>query len=152
MILIAPYSKQLSNGKTNPKNYPFWKEVIEGIDEPIIQVGIEGEEQLTNDFRKNLPISEIQKLIDECRVWISCDSFIQHLASLSGKRGIVLWSVSDPKIYGYAENVNLLKSRDCLSKNQFLWWESVDFDASKFVGYDQVIYNINTFKPPKLLA
>ncbi len=145
MILISPYSKKLSNGKTNPKNYPFWKEVIEGINEPVIQIGIEGEEQLTADFRKNLSIPEIKQLIKDCRVWISCDSFIQHLASLSGKRGIVLWSVSDPNIYGYPENVNLLKSRDCLSKNQFLWWESVEFDASKFVTPEEVLYNLSNF-------
>lgn len=145
MILISPYSKKLSNGKTNPKNYPFWKEVIEGINEPVIQIGIEGEEQLTADFRKNLSIPEIKQLIKDCRVWISCDSFIQHLASLSGKRGIVLWSVSDPNIYGYPENVNLLKSRDCLSKNQFLWWESVEFDASKFVPPEEVLYNLSNF-------
>ena len=145
MILISPYSKKLSNGKTNPKNYPFWKEIIEGINEPVIQIGIEGEEQLTADFRKNLSIPEIKQLIKDCRVWISCDSFIQHLASLSGKRGIVLWSVSDPNIYGYPENVNLLKSRDCLSKNQFLWWESVEFDASKFVTPEEVLYNLINF-------
>jgi len=145
MILISPYSKKLSNGKTNPKNYPFWKEVIEGINEPVIQIGIEGEEQLTADFRKNLSIPEIKQLIKDCRLWISCDSFIQHLASLSGKRGIVLWSVSDPNIYGYPENVNLLKSRDCLSKNQFLWWESVEFDASKFVTPEEVLYNLSNF-------
>ena len=145
MILISPYSKKLSNGKNNPKNYPFWKEVIEGINEPVIQIGIEGEEQLTADFRKNLSIPEIKQLIKDCRVWISCDSFIQHLASLSGKRGIVLWSVSDPNIYGYPENVNLLKSRDCLSKNQFLWWESVEFDASKFVTPEEVLYNLSNF-------
>lgn len=145
MILISPYSKKLSNGKNNPKNYPFWKEVIEGINEPVIQIGIEGEEQLTADFRKNLSIPEIKQLIKDCRLWISCDSFIQHLASLSGKRGIVLWSVSDPNIYGYPENVNLLKSRDCLSKNQFLWWESVEFDASKFVTSEEVLYNLSNF-------
>lgn len=145
MILISPYSKKLSNGKTNPKNYPFWKEVIEGINEPVIQIGIEGEEQLTADFKKNLSIPEIKQLIKDCRLWISCDSFIQHLASLSGKRGIVLWSVSDPNIYGYPENVNLLKSRDCLSKNQFLWWESVEFDASKFVPPKEVLYNLSNF-------
>ena len=49
------------------------------------------------------------------------------------KRGIVLWSVSDPLIYGHPENVNLLKSRDCLSENQFLWWEFVKHDPAKFV-------------------
>lgn len=145
MIIISPYSKTLTNGKVNPKNYPYWEEVIAGINEPIIQVGIEGEKQLVNDFRKNLSIAELKEIILQCKTWISCDSFIQHLATSLGKQGIVLWSVSDPNIYGYPENINLLKSRDCLSKNQFLWWESVEFDANKFVAPEQVIYNLNQF-------
>ena len=59
MIIISPYSKALFNGKQNPKNYPYWKELIEQIDEPIIQVGIEGEKQLVPDFRKNLLLKTI---------------------------------------------------------------------------------------------
>jgi hypothetical protein len=66
------------------------------------------------------------------------------LAWSLGKRGIVLWSVSDPNIYGHKENINLLKSRDCLSKEQFLWWEYVEHDPNKFVSPQEVIYNLNS--------
>ena len=133
MILIHPYAKPLVNGKNNPKNYPYWKELISLIDEPIIQIGIEGEKQLVPDFRKNLPISELKKLIQECRIWIGVDSFFQHLAWDENKPGIVLWSVSDPLIYGHPENTNLLKNRVYLAENQFLWWDFTEHDANKFV-------------------
>jgi ADP-heptose:LPS heptosyltransferase len=135
MIIISPYSKRLINGRMNPKNYPFWGELLREISktEKIVQVGVDGEEQLVADFRKNLPVGQLRALIQECDTWISCDSFFQHLAWDEGKRGIVLWSVSDPLIYGHPENINLLKSRDCLSENQFLWWEFVEHDPSKFV-------------------
>jgi hypothetical protein len=133
MIIISPYSKALFNGKQNPKNYPYWKELIAMIDEPIIQVGIEGEKQLVPDFRKNLPITELRKLIQECRTWISCDSFFQHLGWDEGKKGIVLWSVSDPLIYGHPENTNLLADRKYLAENQFLWWEFVEHQNERFV-------------------
>ena len=133
MIIISPYSKALLNGKQNPKNYPYWKELIEMIDEPIIQVGIEGEKQLVPDFRKNLPITELRKLIQECRIWISCDSFFQHLGWDEGKKGIVLWGVSDPLIYGHPENINLLADRKHLAENQFLWWEFVEHRNERFV-------------------
>jgi ADP-heptose:LPS heptosyltransferase len=138
MIIISPYSKTLRNGKTNPKNYPYWKELIRLIDEPIVQVGIEGEEQLVDDFRKNLSLPELRKLIQGCRTWISCDSFFQHLGWDEKKRGIVLWSVSDPIIFGHAENINLLKDRKNL-KDQFLWWEQTEFDENKFVSPEKVI-------------
>ena len=133
MIIISPYSKALLSGKQNPKNYPYWETLIEMIDEPIIQVGIEGEKQLVSDFRKNLPITELRKLIQECRTWISCDSFFQHLGWDEGKKGIVLWGVSDPLIYGHPENINLLADRKHLAENQFLWWEFVEHQNERFV-------------------
>lgn len=138
MIIISPYSKKLLNGRENPKNYPFWRELIAMVDDHVVQVGIDGEEQLAADFRKNLSLGDLKILIRECKTWISCDSFFQHLAWVERKKGIVLWSVSDPLIYGHPENVNLLKSRGCLAENQFLWWEYVSHDPEKFVKPEEV--------------
>jgi len=143
MIIISPYSKALLSGKQNPKNYPYWKELIEMIDEPIIQVGIEGEKQLVPDFRKNLPIAALRELLGQCRTWVSCDSFFQHLAWDEEVPGIVLWSVSDPLIYGHPENVNLLKDRSHLVDNQFLWWEFVEHKNERFVKPKEIITYLN---------
>lgn len=144
MIIISPYAQKLKNGKTNPKNYPYWKELIAQINEPIIQVGIEGEEQLVPDFRKNLSITELRQLIKDCRIWISCDSFFQHLGWSEGKQGIVLWSVSDPVIFGHPENINLLKSRDTLAENQFFWWDFYEHNPELFVEPDVVLKFLQT--------
>jgi ADP-heptose:LPS heptosyltransferase len=139
MIIISPYAKKLQNGKENPKNYPFWNELIKLIDEPIVQVGIEGETALVDDFRPNLSMPELRQLIKDCRIWIGVDSFFQHLAWSEGKPGIVLWSVSDPLIFGHPENWNLLKSRNNLAQNQFLWWDFIEHDKDKFVSPEEVI-------------
>jgi len=139
MILISPYAKPLINGKNNPKNYPYWKELIAQIDERIIQVGVEGEEQLVPEFVKNLPIVRLKELIAECRTWIGCDSFFQHLAWDCGKPGVVLWSVSDPLIYGHPENINLLKDRSYLAPNQFLWWDFTEHNPDAFVKPEEVL-------------
>lgn len=133
------------NGRENPKNYPHWKEVIDQINEPIIQVGIDGETQLVDDFRKNLPLSELKQLLQQCRTWISCDSFFQHLGYIEKKPGIVLWSVSDPLIFGHPENVNLIKSRDYLAKDQFLWWEDQEYKRDAFVDPDEVVKALELF-------
>ena len=143
MIIISPYSKKLLSGKRNPKDYPYWDDLLKNISEPVVQVGIDGEEQLTEDFRKNLSISELKDLIKQCDTWISCDSFFQHLAWDQGRPGIVLWSVSDPLIYGHPENVNLLKDRSFLAANQFLWWESCDHVSEKFVEPQLVVDSLN---------
>ena len=142
MIIISPYSKQLKNGKRNPKEYPHWEELIALINEPIVQVGIAGEKQLVPDFRPNLSLVQLKELLQECRTWIGCDSFFQHLAWSIGKPGIVLWSVSDPLIFGHPENINLLKDRSCLAENQFLWWDYVEYDSSKFVSPQEVIKHL----------
>jgi len=144
MIVIHPYAKKLQNGKQNPKNYPYWKELIALIDEPIVQVGIDGEDQLVPDFRKNLPLFELKTLISECRTWIGVDSFFQHLAWAEGKQGIALWSVSDPLIYGHSENTNLLKDRVYLAENQFLWWDFTEHKNDAFVSPQEVIKFLHT--------
>lgn len=149
MIVISPYSKKLLNGKQNPKNYPYWRELIAMIDDHIVQVGVEGEEQLVPDFRKNLSIAELRQLLRECKTFISCDSFVQHLGWDVGKKGIVLWSVSDPNIYGHPENINLLKDRKYLAENQFLWWEFVNHNPESFVSPEEVIYNLQNIHTTK---
>ena len=139
MIIISPYAKKLHNGKVNPKNYPYWKELIKLIDKPIIQVGVDGEEQLVPDFRKNLSLDELGNLVDDCKTWVSCDSFFQHFCWDRKKYGIVLWSVSDPNIFGHPENTNLLLDRKHLAPNQFLWWDFTEYDATKFVLPEEVV-------------
>lgn len=111
MIIIAPYARGTQSGKPNPKNYPYWKELLELIKEPVVQIGVKGETALVEDFRQNLPLTELAVLVKECRTWISVDSFFQHFCWDLGKPGIVIFSQSDPKIFGHIENTNLLKSR-----------------------------------------
>lgn len=139
MIVISPFSKALLSGRENPKNYPYWEELIALINEPIVQIGIEGERQLVPDFRTSLPIADLKALLKECRTWISCDSFLQHLGWIEGKAGIVLWSVSDPLIFGHPENTNLLKDRSYLAPNQFLWWDAYEFNADAFVKPEEIV-------------
>lgn len=141
MIIISPYSKALNNGNENPKNYPYWTQLIQLIPKNIhiVQVGIEGEKQLVDDFRKNLSIEQLKDLIQECHTWIGCDSFFQHLAWTMRKKGIVLWSVSDPNIFGHPENINLLKNKSYLVNNQFLWWEFVPLNPDAFVKPEEVV-------------
>lgn len=140
MIVIHPFAKPLQNGKENPKNYPYWKELLGSINEPVIQIGVEGEEQLVDDFRKDLSIAELKGLIAQCRTWIAVDSFFQHLAWSEGKQGIVLWSVSNPNIFGHPENINLLNDRSYLAINQFLWWDYTPHNPKAFVKPEEVLY------------
>ena len=144
MIIIAPYAQKLRTGKENPKNYPYWEELVQELQKTmhVVQVGVEGEKQLVKDFRKNLPISQLRTLLKECKNWIGVDSFFQHLAWDEGKPGIVLWGPSDPLIWGHPENINLLKDRSHLVENQFLWWEATEHRNDRFVKPKQILEHL----------
>jgi ADP-heptose:LPS heptosyltransferase len=141
VILVSPWSKMLRDKSYNPKNYPFWPQVIAELKEDydIIQIGVNGEQKLVNDFRTNLPMREIKKLILDTKTWISVDNFLPHLAHLLKKPGIVLWGESDPKIFGYPENNNLLKSRSYLRPDQFGIWDGRKHRPEVFVDAEVVI-------------
>lgn len=147
MIIIAPYAQRLQSGKLNPKNYPYWETLVQEIrkTDHVVQVGRTGEEQLVEDFRTDLPIPELRQLLIECKAWVGVDSFFQHLAWDEGKPGIVLWSVSDPLIFGHAENVNLLKDRSYLARNQFLFWDNTPHNPDAFVKPEVVLNALAKF-------
>lgn len=134
MILIAPWARKMPEGVLHPKDYPYWKEVVDGLkNHEIIQVGIHGEVQLVNDFRQNLSLHSLSQLVEQCDTWISVDSFFQHFCWDMGKYGVVLWGQSDPLIFGHPENANLLKDRKYLREKQFWLWTQCEYKQDAFV-------------------
>ena len=138
-ILIAPYPRPLRNGKISAKCYPYWKELISLLkDHHIIQIGVVGEEKLVPDFRVNLPLKEIERLVRECDFWISVDSFLQHVAITLKKKGVVLWGTSHPNIFGYPSNYNILFDKKYLRPDPYYWWEDEEWNPDAFVKADAV--------------
>lgn len=144
MIIISPYARPMPGmeDKENPKNYPYWKELIELIKEPIIQIGVEGEKQLVPDFRKNLSFTELGDLVKQCRTWISVDSFFQHFCWDLNKPGIVIFSQSDPNIFGHTENINILKDRKYLRDKQFWLWTQCEYNIDAYVKPEEIIKHL----------
>lgn len=140
MIIIAPYARGLREPGLHPKNYPWWSNVIQHIDDEIIQVGVEGETQLVDIFHKNLKLNQLKELVETCTTWISVDSFFQHFCWDIGKPGIVIFGQSDPNIFGHPENINLLKDRRYLREKQFWLWEQCEFNEQAFVKPEVVLH------------
>jgi hypothetical protein len=133
-ILISPFAKQMRNKMPHPKNYPWWPELIKLLSKhDITQLGVDGEKWLVKRGFFSKPLKELYQKVSECDVWISVDSFLPHLAYHVKKPGVVIWSVSDPNIFGYPENINLLKDRKYLRANQFDCWEAQSFIEDAFV-------------------
>lgn len=154
MIIISPWSRKLRNGvPNNPKDYPYWNELIESIlkkypKQNIVQVGVPGEKEFNKvTVMFGLPLDELKRLVKECDVWISVDNFFHHLASYIGKRGIVLFGQSDPLIFGDKNNINLLRDRSYLRPNHFDLWENAKFIPQAFVKPEKVLKEIKKLLP-----
>jgi ADP-heptose:LPS heptosyltransferase len=136
-IIISPFSKPLRNGiKEHPKNYPYWKQLVKILEKDgheILQVGVCGEEKFVENCKFDLPFGELKVLLNWSEAFISVDNFFHHFAHHYGRKGIVIFSSSDPAIFGYRENMNLLKDRKYLRPDQFGIWESWRFDKEAFV-------------------
>lgn len=143
-ILISPYSKTMRNGKQNPKNYPYWEEVVRLLQERGHEVT-----QLKYSDEPEVPkcafvaiytsLKVVEMIVDAHDTFIAIDNFLPHLAHYRKKYGIVLWGKSDPALFGYPENINLLKDPKFLRNHQFETWEAEVFDPNVFVDPQIVV-------------
>ena len=146
VVVISPWSHKLPNGKQNPKNFPYWEELVEDLKKSgcyIIQIGVAGEQLLAVDeIVLNASYERLETLLKESDTFISVDSFFPHFAHYHGKHGIVIFSQSDPNLFGYSENVNILKSRDYLRKEQFWLWTQAEYNKAAFVSSKDVLIKV----------
>lgn len=146
LIVISPYSRHLRNDKKNPKDYPYWPELIQKLlakGYKVSQIGEEHEEQIegVQYFENHLSFEGITNLIIRSDLWIAVDNFLQHHINveLPRKKGIVLWGQSDPSLFGYDTNYNLYKDKSYFRLNQFAIWEDAEYIKDAFVSPDEVM-------------
>lgn len=145
-VIISPYSQRMRNGNRNPKNFPFWSDVVaqlKGHGIRITQIGLAYEDPIgADEFLTNLSLKQIEELVPQAHTWAAVDNFFPHLCNIVGRPGVVVFGKSDPLIFGYPQNVNLLKNRAYLRHQQFDIWETEQFDPNVFVGSDEVVSSI----------
>jgi len=152
-IVISPYSSKLSNGKVNPKNYCHWPKLVQLLNREgyrIIQIGVTGEERIGGvaSFLTRLSYEDIGALVNNCATWLSVDNFLPHFCHANRlKSGIVLWGPSDPRIFGYPENINLLRGRDYLRPHQMQTWNEWDHNPLAFVYAENVVPHVCKLAP-----
>lgn len=145
-VLIFPWSKKLRNGERNPKDYPFWPQLVSLLKEKgfcTIQVSLPGEEAIGADqLHLNKSFKEISKMIQDCYLVFTVDSMASHLAWYLKKKAVVLFGQSDPNIFGHSENLNLLKNRKYLRLDQFNVYEGLPYREKAFLSPEEVISRI----------
>jgi ADP-heptose:LPS heptosyltransferase len=122
-ILIAPFSSRSPNVKRNPKEWPHWPELVLRLRKAghvVVQLGEPGDILLPADERvMPVDMSRIGDMLREADTFVSVDTWLQHAAALHGVKGIVIWSVTDPKIFGRDMHVNLLPADADLTKHPY---------------------------------
>lgn len=147
MILLNAWSRPLRSGKQNPKDYPWWPQVLEKITVPVVQVAVRGEQALVDDVRWDLDLTQLALLVNQCSIWLGVDSFFQHFCWDLNKPGIVLWGPSNPNIFGHEQNINLTLGSSAWRANQFLTWEQETHDAHRFVSASVVLEHVEKMVP-----
>lgn len=148
-VIIAPYAARLETGQ-NPKTYSHWAELVSLLNahgHEVTQIGCHGELRIAGvkHFLLDWPLDRLKWLVNNSDLWVSVDSFFQHLCATEKlKPGIVLWSVSDDRIFGYPHNINLFKNdRAYLRALQFRHWKDEPYNAEAFVTPEEVVRVIN---------
>lgn len=148
-IIISPYSQDPNHAKS----YPFWdglmpllRDFAKGANVRLIQIGRDGEPPLPciDDFWVNRSFKVIEKSIEECLFWLSVDNFLQHLCHCMPVtiKGFVLWGVSDPKLFGYSYNGNILKNISYLRADQYNTWHGLVRNNDSFLSPEGVMEKI----------
>jgi ADP-heptose:LPS heptosyltransferase len=144
-IAIFPYCARLRDGSVSPKEYPYWEELvallIKEFNYSVIQFSAKGFPKIKNvellleDYAHN-------EIVDACKVldfYLSCDSFAPHLLNFYNIKGLIIFAVSDPKIYGYTLNVNVSKGSEFYKHNQFGDWRAEDRKLEAFLKPQEII-------------
>lgn len=149
-IIFAPYPKPRTDGKMNAKSYPYWQEVVDelSVDFKLIQI-VHGNEHPFVASSKNCPnevehlmhvkFKEIEHLVEMSDTFLCVDNYLQHVGHYVGNTGVVLFGPSDPKLFGYSDNVNLFASEKYFRPHQFQTWNEWEYRKDAFVGPDVVI-------------
>lgn len=143
MILIFPWSRNTSEGKPSPKNYPHWDQVVSDLSTAghlVFQASCTGEAAVPGTKRLNdQPLDKIAELMKICETWISVDNFAHHMAWTLKEPGVVIFGMSDPAIFGHKENINVLKDGKYLRARQFGLWSQEPENKDAFVGPQGVL-------------
>jgi hypothetical protein len=147
MIIISPFSRPLKNGAPNAKEYPieFWRDLVEYLELglfDVMQIGVEGEERICEQTAFNAPPQRLLRLLENAASYIAVDNFFPHFAHYHGYHGNVLFTKSDPLLFGYRENNNIIKDREHLRPDQFGIWESCPYDQDAIMDIKDVLISL----------
>lgn len=87
---------------------------LNGLGYKVLQVGGYGEKLIKGCIdRRGNDVRKTMALLRVCKTFISVDTFLGHAGHAVGKKGVVLFGPSDPKIFGHDSNINIRHPESC---------------------------------------
>lgn len=148
-IIVSARSRWLGKeGGASAKDYPYMQALCDLYIKDgyrLIQIGVGNEPKLTgceHVFDKHL--LDIEKLLKDTGYFIAVDNFLHHMASAVGVTGMVLFGPSDPQVFGYPDQVNIIKDRSLLRPDQFGFYHLDYVWPHAFTGWyaPEMVYNM----------
>lgn len=114
----------------NPKVYPHMfelcKQLVAHYEGLELTELVDPWAQPCLNLHKQLKVSltELKEKLPEYDYFISVDTFLPHMINTENINvpGIVIFSYSDPKIFGYPQNLNVYNDPKLFRENQFEFW------------------------------
>lgn len=116
-LLVFPFSRLLSNGLPNPKNYPPIGDVVRMLRGPgltTVQIGVSHDPSIGCDERiNNATVEDLIHLGKTADAFLSVESFFPHLVAALDLpiKGAVIWVVTKHTQYGYPRFTNIYSGR-----------------------------------------
>lgn len=138
-ILLQTSGKQMRNGEKNPKvpSGEWWGSLLDWL----TQNG-----HTTRILPEVLGWDGMLQELEWCDTWIAPDSYWQHFAWYEGKPGIVVFSQSDPLLFGHDCNTNIYKDKGYFRKDQYATWEQAQYNEDAFPSVGLVCEAITKWK------
>lgn len=117
----------------NAKSYPYWDELILLLKNHEIK-----------EIKGILTTPQLLDIVKWSDVVITIDSFLPHFIKYHkiDKKVVVLWGISDPELFGYKDNINLLKDKKYLRPNQYAKWDDVPNIKESWVSPDKILQSL----------
>jgi hypothetical protein len=144
-IVLASNPRPNQDGKPHAKAYPWWDNLTAQLNEAfpdikLYSIGIKGDEPISGCIAMwNKSLKDIFNFTKDAVTFITIDSFLQHLMAPMKKQGIVLWGLSDPKLFGYKWNKNLFINENYFRPNQWDIWPGEKWIEGCWVAPSDVV-------------
>lgn len=147
-IIISPYSARLRSGNRNPKDWPYFPELVQrlnGNGHQVVQVGVAGEKLIEGTSERIIgwPWGKLKAVVNDADTWVAVDNVFSHFCHCERlKSGVVIWGKSSPVIFGYSENENIYGNTRHFRPFQFAHWEDEPYDPDVFPPLMQVVWAV----------